>query len=121
MAMTTFEFEKPIADLEAALAQLHEREAKGEDVGSEIRALELEIQQTRERIYRNLTPHQRVLVARQFDRPHGGPTGCSTRCAGPSSGARGERENLRFADAPFSGRIARRDNDKEIDVPGRIE
>jgi acetyl-CoA carboxylase carboxyl transferase subunit alpha len=70
MAMTTFEFEKPIADLEARLAQLREREAQGEDVGSEIRALEVELQQTRERIYRNLTPHQRVLIARHFDRPH---------------------------------------------------
>jgi len=70
MAQTTFEFEKPIADLEARIEQLREREAKGEDVGSEIRAIEVELQQTRERVYRNLTPHQRVLVARQFDRPH---------------------------------------------------
>ena len=68
--MTTFEFEKPIADLEARLAQLREREAQGEDVGSEIRALEVKLQQTRERVYRNLTPHQRVLIARHFDRPH---------------------------------------------------
>jgi acetyl-CoA carboxylase carboxyl transferase subunit alpha len=70
MAMTTFEFEKPIADLEAKLAQLRQSEAQGEDVGGEIRALEAELQQTRETVYRNLTPHQRVLIARHFDRPH---------------------------------------------------
>jgi len=70
MAMTTFEFEKPIVELEAKLNQLHEREAQGEDVGSEIRALEAELQQTRQNVYRHLTPHQRVLVARHFDRPH---------------------------------------------------
>lgn len=70
MAMTTFEFEKPIADLEARLAELCEREAAGEDVGTEILATKREIERTREQIYRNLTPHQRVLIARHFDRPH---------------------------------------------------
>jgi len=70
MAMTTFEFEKPIADLEAKLADLRQREAAGEDVGGEIHATEVELEQTRERIYRNLTAHQRVLIARHFDRPH---------------------------------------------------
>lgn len=70
MAMMTFDFEKPIVELEEKLAQLREREAAGEDVGSEIHATEAELQQTRERIYRNLTAHQRVLIARHFDRPH---------------------------------------------------
>jgi len=70
MAMTTFEFEKPIFDLETRLEELQGREAAGEDVGAEIRALEDEIQQTREQVYRTVTPHQRVLIARHFDRPH---------------------------------------------------
>jgi len=70
MAMTTFEFEKPIVDLETRLAELHEREANGEDVGGEIHALEVELQKTRETVYSNLTPHHRVLIARHFDRPH---------------------------------------------------
>jgi acetyl-CoA carboxylase carboxyl transferase subunit alpha len=70
MAMTTFEFEKPIVELEANLDALRERETAGEDVGSEIQAAQGELQKTREEIYRNLTPHQRVLVARHFDRPH---------------------------------------------------
>ncbi len=70
MAMTTFEFEKPIVDLEARLAELRQREAAGEDVASELHVAEIELQKTRETIYRNLTPHQRVLIARHFDRPH---------------------------------------------------
>jgi acetyl-CoA carboxylase carboxyl transferase subunit alpha len=68
--MTTFEFEKPIADLEAKLAELRQREAAGEDVGGDIQAAEAELRKTRESVYRNLTPHQRVLIARHFDRPH---------------------------------------------------
>jgi len=68
--MTTFEFEKPIAELETKLDELREREAASEDVSGEIHAAEIELQQTRENIYRNLTPHQRVLIARHFDRPH---------------------------------------------------
>jgi acetyl-CoA carboxylase carboxyl transferase subunit alpha len=70
MALTTFEFEKPIIDLENKLAELHAKQDEGEDVGAEIRATEDEIQQTREQVYRDLTPHQRVLIARHFDRPH---------------------------------------------------
>jgi len=70
MATTTFEFEKPIAELETRLAELRQREAAGENVSSEIHGAEIELRQTCENIYRNLTPHQRVLIARHFDRPH---------------------------------------------------
>ena len=70
MATTTYDFEKPIAEIEQKIESLREREAAGEDVGHEIYAGELELQRTREEVYRNLTPHQRVLIARHFDRPH---------------------------------------------------
>jgi len=70
MAMTTFEFEKPILEIEEKLAELRKREAAGENVGAEIHQAELELEKVRREIYGNLTPHQRVLLARHFDRPH---------------------------------------------------
>lgn len=64
------EFEKPIAELED---QLHALRSKSEeqnlDLGHEITALEDKLTETRKQIYLNLSPWQRVQIARHTNRP----------------------------------------------------
>jgi len=64
------EFEKPIAELEKQIDEL-KRLADGQrlDVGSEIAPLERKLSDLRDQIYKNLTPLQRVQVARNNKRP----------------------------------------------------
>lgn len=71
MASTaTLEFEKPIAELERQIDEL--KKAAGErkvSVASELAPLERKLVAMRAEVYRNLTPYQRVQVARNSKRP----------------------------------------------------
>lgn len=69
-ASATLEFEKPIQELERQIEEL-KRLAGGSqlDVASEIEPLERKLSDLRGEIYRNLTPWQRVQVARKAQRP----------------------------------------------------
>src|SRR6059058_4471121 len=66
----TMEFEKPIAELERQIDEL-KRLADGQqlDVGQDLAPLEKKLSELREEIYKNLTPWQRVQVARSTKRP----------------------------------------------------
>ena len=66
----TMEFEKPIAELERQIDELKKMaEERSLDVASEIAPLERKLGELRGEIYRNLTPLQRVQVARHSRRP----------------------------------------------------
>ena len=70
MATATLDFEKPILELERQIDEL--KKLAGErslDVAEEIAPLERKLTELREEIYRNLTPLQRVQVARSNKRP----------------------------------------------------
>jgi acetyl-CoA carboxylase carboxyl transferase subunit alpha len=70
MATATLDFEKPILELERQIDEL--KKLAGEralDVAQELAPLEQKLTQLREEIYRNLTPLQRVQVARSNKRP----------------------------------------------------
>ena len=65
------EFEKPIAELERQIAELRRLSTQRSlDVGREIAPLEERLAELRADIYRNLTPYQRVQVARHPRRPY---------------------------------------------------
>lgn len=61
------DFEKPIQELEAKLLEL--RRSRPDD-REEIERLETRLQRLTEKTYANLTPWQRVQVARHLKRPH---------------------------------------------------
>jgi acetyl-CoA carboxylase carboxyl transferase subunit alpha len=70
MATATLEFEKPIFELEKQIDELKRLAGDRQlDVGVEIAPLEQKLVALREEIYRNLTPLQRVQVARSNKRP----------------------------------------------------
>jgi acetyl-CoA carboxylase carboxyl transferase subunit alpha len=65
------EFEKPIAALEARIAELRETAQSGAlDITAEIRRLEGKSAELLASTYRSLTPWQKTLVARHPSRPH---------------------------------------------------
>ena len=67
---TTLEFEKPIAELERQIDELKKLAGERElDVDQEIVPLERKLHELRDEVYRNLTPFQRVQVARSVKRP----------------------------------------------------
>ncbi|HET7564307.1 MAG TPA: acetyl-CoA carboxylase carboxyltransferase subunit alpha [Gemmatimonadaceae bacterium] len=67
---TTMEFEKPIAELERQIDELKKTAGKRQlSVEAEIEPLERKLNELREDIYKNLTPLQRVQVARNAKRP----------------------------------------------------
>jgi len=69
--MLFLDFEKPLEDLYTQIAKLKEMSAKNKvDVSSSIRELETAIDKTREHIYDNLTPWQRVQLSRHPERPY---------------------------------------------------
>ncbi|CAA9348513.1 MAG: Acetyl-coenzyme A carboxyl transferase alpha chain [uncultured Gemmatimonadaceae bacterium] len=69
-AAPTLEFEKPIAELEKQIDELKKLAGERQlQVADEIAPLEKKLVQLRDEIYRNLTPLQRVQVARHKDRP----------------------------------------------------
>jgi acetyl-CoA carboxylase carboxyl transferase subunit alpha len=70
MATASLDFEKPILELEKQIDEL--KKLAGErslNVADEIAPLERKLTELREEIYRNLTPLQRVQVARSNKRP----------------------------------------------------
>lgn len=65
------EFEKPVAALEARIAELRDTAASGElDIASEIRRLEAKSAELLASTYKALTPWQKTQVARHPARPH---------------------------------------------------
>ena len=67
----TLEFEKPLRDLTAQLEGLRQQSMENNlDLGSEIAAITEKIEATQRSIYSNLTPWQRVLIARHPQRPY---------------------------------------------------
>ena len=70
MATATLEFEKPIVELEKQIDELKRlADERQLNVVEEIAPLEKKLVELREEIYRNLTPLQRVQVARSNKRP----------------------------------------------------
>jgi acetyl-CoA carboxylase carboxyl transferase subunit alpha len=70
--MATFlDFEKPIAELDARLAELRDTAQAGAlNIDSEIERLEVKADKLLRDTYAKLTPWQKTLVARHPDRPH---------------------------------------------------
>jgi len=67
----SLEFEKPIRDLGKQLESLHQLSIENNvDVSNEISAIEEKIKATKRSIYNNLTPWQRVQIARHPKRPY---------------------------------------------------
>ncbi len=70
MATASLDFEKPILELEKQIDELKRLAGDRQlDVAEEIAPLERKLTELREEIYRNLTPLQRVQVARSNKRP----------------------------------------------------
>ena len=70
MALTTFDFEKPVVELETKLESLRAKKRKDEKTKDEIKSLKGKLEETRKEIYGNLTAYQRVMLARHQARPH---------------------------------------------------
>ncbi|MBS1773562.1 MAG: acetyl-CoA carboxylase carboxyltransferase subunit alpha [Bacteroidetes bacterium] len=69
--MQFLDFEKPLEDLYAQMNKLKETSAKNQvDASAAIKELELTIEKTREQIYTNLTPWQKVQLSRHPERPY---------------------------------------------------
>ncbi|AVX30286.1 acetyl-CoA carboxylase carboxyl transferase subunit alpha [Carboxydocella thermautotrophica] len=70
MAVTLLEFEKPLLELENKIAELRKfSQEKGIDLSREIATLEEKARQLSQEIYTNLTPWQKVQIARHPQRP----------------------------------------------------
>ncbi len=70
-ASFSLEFEKPLRELEKQLEQLQQHSLEhGVDLAAEVAGIEQKIAATREEIYSNLTPWQRVQIARHPHRPY---------------------------------------------------
>jgi acetyl-CoA carboxylase carboxyl transferase subunit alpha len=64
------EFERPIRDLEERIDELHRLAGPSAGLQAEISRLEGALDSAKRRIYANLSPYQRVQVARHPDRPN---------------------------------------------------
>jgi acetyl-CoA carboxylase carboxyl transferase subunit alpha len=70
MTTASLEFEKPLVELERQIDELKRLAGDRQlDVAAELAPLEQKLTELREQIYRNLTPWQRVMVARSNKRP----------------------------------------------------
>ncbi len=70
MMETTFDFEKPIADLQTQIEKVKQVEEKTKvDMGATIRELEEKLEQTKVEVYNNMTGWQKVQMSRHPDRP----------------------------------------------------
>ncbi len=68
--MQLLEFEKPIAELEREIEKLRAKaDSQNIDMSAEIANMEGKLAETRRQIYENLTPWQRVQIARHTQRP----------------------------------------------------
>jgi acetyl-CoA carboxylase carboxyl transferase subunit alpha len=63
-------FEKPIVDLERTIEQLREHSKEGIDLTGEIKSAEKKLEKALKETFENLTPWQRVQVARHPMRPY---------------------------------------------------
>lgn len=63
-------FEQPIAELETKIEELRTLDKGGIDLQEEIRTLEKKLDRAQKDVYENLTPWQRVQVARHPARPY---------------------------------------------------
>ena len=71
MANTILDFEKPIAELEEQILTLENGgNAEERDTAHEIRSLRRKLEKTKKEIFGNLTPWQRVQLARHPNRPY---------------------------------------------------
>jgi acetyl-CoA carboxylase carboxyl transferase subunit alpha len=71
LSMQFLDFEKPLEELYAQREKLKETADKaGIDVAASVRELDATIESTRERLYTNLTPWQRVQISRHPERPY---------------------------------------------------
>jgi len=69
--MQFLDFEKPLEELYQQMNKLKEMSAKNNvDVSATVRELEASIEKTREKIYTELTPWQRVQLSRHPERPY---------------------------------------------------
>lgn len=70
MITEPLEFEKPIVNLERQLNELRDRAEDSDiDMSSEMKRIEDKLRKTKTDIYRNLSPWQRVQIARHTQRP----------------------------------------------------
>ena len=69
--MTVLDFEKPIVELEKKISELRNLSTHGElDLESEVKKLETRLAHVKKETYFNLTPWQRVQIARHPKRPY---------------------------------------------------
>jgi acetyl-CoA carboxylase carboxyl transferase subunit alpha len=68
--VVVLEFERPIKELEDRIGELRRLAGPSEELQGEIARLEEALEAAKRRIYTNLTPYQRVQIARHPDRPH---------------------------------------------------
>src|SRR5690348_107370 len=69
--ITFLDFEKPVAELEARVAELRETAAEGSvDIEAEIGRLQAKAEKALRDTYARLTPWQKTQVARHPARPH---------------------------------------------------
>lgn len=67
----SLDFEKPILDLEEQLDNLRKLSAKSQlEVGPEIAAIESKLEATKAQVHRNLSPWQKIQLARHPKRPY---------------------------------------------------
>lgn len=67
---TTFDFEKPLADLQTQIEKVNQVEEKTKvDMSATVKELEDKLAETREEIYANLTGWQNVQMSRHPERP----------------------------------------------------
>ena len=70
MITEPLEFEKPIVNLERQLAELRDRASDSDiDMSSEMKRIEDKLTKMKGEVYRNLSPWQRVQIARHTQRP----------------------------------------------------
>jgi len=71
MRLYTLDFEKPIVDLEQTIESLRKQAAEQKiDLSGQIKSIEEKLEVTRKKIFTNLTPWQRVQLARHPKRPY---------------------------------------------------
>jgi len=71
MRIFTLEFEKPIVELETTLEELQKQsEEQKIDLSPQIKSIEEKLEATKKEIFTNLTPWQRVQLARHPKRPY---------------------------------------------------
>ena len=71
MRLYTLDFEKPIVDLEQTIESLRKQAAEQKiDLSGQIKSIEAKLETTRKEIFTNLSPWQRIQLARHPKRPY---------------------------------------------------